>query len=150
MRDSLPVHLVRRALGSISNAAPDARGLAVAAAVLGPAEYELWNAMPGRDRRHSLEVLERFDVLVPGAPRAARAAALLHDVGKSVGPLGWWGRVCASVVGPRGEAFARYHRHEQIGAEMLEGVSESTTIRLMLSTDSSDPLSSALRRADRI
>lgn len=144
------VHLLRRAVGAISNAVPDEHGSATASAVLGDGEFALWNTMPGRDRRHSLEVLERFDALVPGAPRAARAAALLHDVGKTASGLGWWGRVIATVVGARGDVFTRYHRHEQIGAEMLEAVSEETTIRLILSTDPSDPIAAALRRADMV
>lgn len=150
MRGSSSLHLLRRAIGSFSNAVPDAHGLATAAEVLGDAEFALWNTMPGRDRRHSLEVLERFDVLVPGAPRAARAAALLHDIGKTASGLGWWGRVAATIIGARGVVFSRYHRHEEIGAEMLVGVSEDSTIGLIVSTDPTDPLAAALRRADMI
>ena len=50
--------------------------------------------------------------------RAEMAGALLHDVGKVQSGLGTWGRVAATVVGPRTRRFRQYHDHEQIGASM--------------------------------
>lgn len=134
----------------MSDAPPAAEQRARAVDVLLPAELELWDAMPGRDRRHSLEVLSRFDATSPDAPRAARAAALLHDVGKGASGLGWTGRIAATLLGPRPGRFSLYHRHEEIGADMLRGVSEDMTVRLIISRDDADPLSVALRRADEI
>ena len=144
------MHLVRRALGSFSNAPPTAEERSVAVAVLREAELTLWDTMQGRDRRHSLVVLARFDQLAPGAPREARAAALLHDIGKASVSLGWLGRIAATILGPRASRFDRYLRHEEIGAAMLEGVSEPLTVSLVTSHDETDPLAIALRRADEI
>lgn len=143
-------HLIRRALGSMSDAPPTSSQRALAAEVLTAPEMGLWDAMSGRDRRHSLVVLSRFDAAVPHAPRAARAAALLHDVGKIESDLGWLGRIAATVVGPRTDRFALYHRHEQIGADLLRDVSEPMTVRLVASHDDRDPLSVALRNADDV
>lgn len=143
-------HLVRRAFGAFSDAPPSHEGVEQAASVLSPAEFALWGSMQGRDRRHSLEVLARFDALVPAAPVPARAAALLHDVGKAGVALGWTGRILATVLGPRTDAFDRYLRHEEIGAEMLRGVSDPATVRLVTGEDPDDPIVVALRRADEI
>lgn len=143
-------HLARRAIGSISDAPPPPDQCRRAAEVLSVGELNLWNDMAGRDRRHSLEVLARFDAALPEAPRAARAAALLHDVGKSASGLGWWGRIAATVIGPRTKRFALYHRHEEIGAELLREVSEMMTVDLVCSLDFSDPIVAALRAADNV
>lgn len=124
-------HLVRRAFGSLSNSAPDRDDLVVVREVLSEAEYSLWREMDGRDQRHSLHVLTRFDALLPGAPRQWRAAALLHDVGKSASSLGWSLRVLATLVGSRPGRFAAYHEHERLGAEMLRGISDPETVSLV-------------------
>lgn len=142
-------HLVRRAVGSLSNATPSSDDLAVARSVLSEAEYALWCRMDGRDQRHSLVVLVRFDALIHGAPREWRAAALLHDVGKTASSLGWVMRVCATLLGRRGARFSTYHDHERIGVEMLTGISDPATIALL--SDEGDPAAvAALRRADDI
>lgn len=124
-------HLVRRAVGSWSNSVPPPERLDAARQVLTEAEYSLWIGMQGRDQRHSLEVLARFDDLLPGASRQRRAAALLHDVGKTASNLGWTLRVVATIVGRRGRRFGLYHDHERIGAEMLRGVSDPETVSLV-------------------
>ena len=124
-------HLVRRALTSMSNRPPADDENERARTVLSTGEYELWCSMSGRDRRHSLDVLDRFDVLVPGASREGRAAALLHDVGKSVCDLTWMGRVLATIIGPRTARFARYHAHEKIGVELVRRVSARETIAIL-------------------
>lgn len=105
--------------------------------------------MQGRDQRHSLEVLARFDMLLPGSTRQRRAAALLHDIGKTASGLGWTMRVVATVVGPRGRRFALYHDHERIGSEMLRGVSDPETVSLV-SGHGDERVVSILRDADDI
>ena len=46
------------------------------------------------------------------------AGALLHDCGKVESGLGTFGRVLATVVGPRTDRFRAYHDHEAIGAAL--------------------------------
>lgn len=140
-------HLARRAVGSFPNSPPTERERSIASGVLTDAEFGLWGAMDGRDQRHSLEVLARFDAACPEATRDERAAALLHDVGKTKSGLGWCMRIVATIVGPRGRRFADYHSHEWIGAAMLEGVSPRRTIELV-SGWCSDHVADALRAAD--
>ena len=74
---------------------------------LTPAERELWSTMSNADRRHSIEVARRFVRRRPDATRAEMAGALLHDVGKVEAGLGTFGRVVATVVGPRTPALPR-------------------------------------------
>jgi hypothetical protein len=142
-------HLVRRALTSISDAGPGPEGESTARSVLNDREMFLWSEMDGRDRSHSLIVLARFDALMPGAVQQERAAALLHDVGKNASRLGWFMRVVATIVGPRGRNFAAYHNHETIGARMLQGVSEPRTVELVGGV-AKDPVADLLRRADEV
>lgn len=142
-------HLVRRALGSVANNPPEATGVETARSVLLPAEFGLWDGMQNRDKRHSLVVLRRFEEREPGATRAERAAALLHDVGKNASNLGWLGRVTATLVGRRGARFTRYHDHEAIGARMLRGVSETRTVDLVAGV-ATDSVSVSLAEADDI
>ncbi|MFM8553465.1 MAG: hypothetical protein ACKOBO_02465 [Acidimicrobiales bacterium] len=145
------VHLVRRAVGSLSDRGPDEDGYAAAARILNDRELDLWRAMAGRDRRHSLVVLGRFDRFCPAASRAERAAALLHDVGKSVSSLGWTMRVFATIFGAfgvvPGRRFREYLDHERIGAQMLEGVSDVRTVALVAG-EATDAIATALQRAD--
>ena len=145
---SLVAHLVRRAVGSASNAPASESQRDLVRAVLTATEFEMWERMPGRDQCHSVQVLARFDVLVPGAPRCARAAALLHDVGKLESGLGWTMRIVATVVGPRGKRFAAYHDHERIGADMLRSVSEPETVALVAGQGGDERVREALRAAD--
>ena len=142
-------HLIRRALGSLSNRRPGPDGVQIARAVLLPGEFSLWSSMQGRDQHHSLVVLERFRLREPGATRAEQAAALLHDVGKSQSNLGWASRIVATLVGPRGARFAAYHDHELIGSRMLASVSESRTVDLV-SGSVSDRVAASLEDADNI
>lgn len=140
---------MRRAVGSIDNSAPDRASRDIAAGVLNEAQMALWDAMPGRDRRHSLDVLRRFDLTVPGASGEERAAALLHDVGKTAADLGWFMRVLATVVGPRTARFRTYHDHEELGARLIAGCSDTRTVELVRGS-TSDGTADALRRADEI
>ena len=124
-------HLARRAVTSMSNRPPADHERDRAREVLLAGEYELWSSMSGRDQRHSLAVLDRFEVLLPEASRESRAAALLHDVGKSTSDLTWMGRVIATIVGPRTERFLRYHEHEEIGVDLVRQVSARETIAIL-------------------
>jgi hypothetical protein len=115
-----PYHLAARFFTSLSSAPPDAADEAWALGELLPGERALWSAMTNQDRRHTTKVARRFVAARPEATRAEVAGALLHDVGKLECGLGTWGRVVASVVGPRTDAFRRYHDHEHIGALLAE------------------------------
>jgi predicted methyltransferase len=85
----------------------------------------------------------------PPAKRTEQAAALLHDVGKTVSGLGWFLRILATVVGSRGVRFAMYHDHENLGVQMLQGISEQRTIDLV-GGQVHDVVMTALRDADEI
>lgn len=146
-------HLVRRALTSFSNAPVTPNQSLVVRDILQDAEFRLWCDMDPRDQRHSLDVLERFDVLAPSASRPWRAAALLHDVGKNASRLGWLTRICATVVGPKGRRFRSYHDHETIGVALLRDVGAEDVASILedlsvCKTD--DEMSTALRLADDI
>jgi hypothetical protein len=141
------LHLVKRAVSSFSNATPEISS--AFSSFLLPDELKLWSAMHGRDQRHSIEVLKRFLVLYPEATRAQGAAALLHDVGKVQSGLGWFGRIVATVVGPRTNRFRLYHLHEELGAEMLRGISEAETVALVRG-EGSVLVVTALLEADNI
>ncbi len=112
-------HLARRFAGSLSRRPPDAHREAWARSQLLAGELALWQRMSAVDRRHSIEVARRFRAIVETATRAEVAAALLHDVGKVESDLGTFGRVVATVVGPRTARFRTYHDHERIGVELL-------------------------------
>ena len=74
------------------------------------------------------------------------AGALLHDVGKVQSGLGTWGRVAATVVGPRTRRFRQYHDHEQIGANMAaQAGSDPATVALIRGDG---PAAADLRAAD--
>ena len=101
-------------------------------AVLLAAEFELWSRMRVEDRRHSIEVLARFDERTTGASRAERAAALLHDIGKLDSDLGVTARVLATMIGPRGSRLTRYHDHVRLGVELLGSIgSDPVTVELV-------------------
>jgi hypothetical protein len=142
-------HLVKRAVTSFSNEPLSGADVERVERLLLLPEFELWWTMQPRDQRHSLQVHERFMRFYPPAKRTEQAAALLHDVGKTVSDLGWFMRVVATIIGPRGAAFAMYHEHEELGAQMLQGKSEQRTIDLVGGT-ADDVVMTALRDADSI
>jgi len=95
-------------------------------------ERSLWVQLSNQDRRHSAAVARRFVERRPSASRAEIAGAILHDVGKIDCGLGTFGRVIATLVGPRTRAFASYHDHEDIGARMAAGAgSDLATVELI-------------------
>jgi putative nucleotidyltransferase with HDIG domain len=141
-------HLARRWWGSLSRAEPAVVDVEWVRSVLEPGEWGLWSSMPVQDRRHSIVVARRFSTLVPSAGRAALAGALLHDVGKQASGLGTSGRVLATIVGPHGARFRRYHDHEAIGAAMLRDAgSDPVTIELV---EGRGELASSLYQADNV
>lgn len=145
--DELP-HLARRFAGSLSRKAPEPHREAWAQSQLLPGELALWQRMSAQDRRHSIEVARRFRAILETATRDEMAAALLHDVGKVDSGLGTFGRLAATVVGPRTERFRRYHDHEQIGVGLLTAAG-STEATLALARFEG-PNAGALREADDI
>jgi hypothetical protein len=111
-------HLVRRFATSLFARPPSANDEAWARRWLSDEEIVLWASMPDADRRHAVDVARRFRDLRPDATQGQTAGALLHDVGKVQSGLGTFGRVAATIVGPRTPRFRQYHDHEQIGAAM--------------------------------
>ena len=111
-----------------------------------PGERSLWVRLSNQDRRHSAAVARRFVRQRPQATRAEIAGAILHDVGKIECGLGTFGRVAATLVGPRTTAFAAYHDHEAIGAAMAQAAgSEPATVALIAQRG---PAFAALRASD--
>lgn len=111
-------HLARRFAGSLSRRPPSPDDEHWAAGHLGPGEQALWARMAPVDRRHSIVVARRFVARRPAASRSEIAGALFHDCGKVDSGLGTFGRVLATVVGPRSARLRSYHDHERIGAEL--------------------------------
>ena len=97
-----------------------------------PGERTLWVQLSNRDRRHSIEVAQRFDAARGAASSAEIAGAHLHDVGKIESRLGTFGRVAATIIGGRTERFQAYRDHEEIGARMVAKCgSDPATIQLV-------------------
>ena len=140
-------HLAKRALSSLLQTPPSPQDVAIVSDVLNTAEFAAWSEMQHRDQRHSIIVLNRFVALVPGAVTAERAAALLHDVGKNISGLGFFLRVIATVVGPRGKRFTEYHNHESLGAELMRFISDARTVALIGGT-ANDDVARLLQAAD--
>jgi hypothetical protein len=116
------LHLVGRFFGSLSRRAPEAADTGWAEANLLEGERSLWRRMSAADRRHAIGVARETSALLGArAERPVLAAALLHDVGKIDSDLGSIARAVATVVNVReGDSrFARYRRHDQIGAALL-------------------------------
>jgi len=114
-------------------------------------EAALWQRLGNADQRHSIEVARRFSADLSESPRDEMAGALLHDIGKVSVELGTFGRVLATVVGPRTRSFRIYHDHEQIGIELLrEAGSAAATLSLLDGTTQRVDALAALRRADNV
>ncbi len=125
-------HLARRFRGSLSRNEPAPTDVEWVRTSLQEGEWRLWSNMAVQDRRHSIEVAQRFVALRPEATPSELAGALLHDVGKQVADLGTFSRVLATVVGARTERFRQYHDHEALGAAMLvEAGSDPATVDLV-------------------
>jgi hypothetical protein len=132
-------HLVRRFLGALWRAAPDADEEAWARTVLTPVELPLYERLPNHDRRHALRSGRRAEAALGAAcePRWI-AAALLHDVGKYDSGFSVPGRAIATVAAGGRSGRRRverwrdcggvrrriwlYARHGEIGADEIRAV----------------------------
>lgn len=124
-RAALPVkvwHLAARFVTSLPARAPSVEDEVWVDQHLLAAERRLWTRFSNPDRRHSVAVARRFLARRPDASRAEIAGALLHDIGKLDCGLGTFGRVVATVVGPRTPRFRAYHEHEARGAALVAAV----------------------------
>ncbi len=127
-----PWHLAARFVTSLPSTPPSVRDEVWADDHLLPGERSLWVRLSNQDRRHSIAVARRFDRARHGASRSEIAGALLHDVGKIECGLGTFGRVAATLAGPRTDRFRAYHEHEEIGAHLVdEAGSDPATVELV-------------------
>ncbi len=141
-------HLARRWVTSLSRRQPAQADTEWAESQLLAGEVVLWRQMSAPDRRHAIEVAHRFDAAGGPWSRDEVAGALLHDVGKLQSGLGTFGRVVATIAGPRTARFRGYHDHERIGAEMLAAAgSSAVTVELVLGQGRA---AKALSQADNI
>jgi len=141
-----PVHLAKRWAMSLSRREPAGADTAWAESQLLPGELTLWRRLDAIDRRHAILVARRFVAGAEPWSREEIAGALLHDIGKLDAALGTFGRVVATIVGPRSARFRRYHDHEQLGAAMLSTSGSSpVTIELVAGRG---PAAAALAAAD--
>ena len=144
-------HLTRRFFGALSRRAPSSCDQAWAIGFLLPGEAALWQQLSHADQRHSTEVARRFAEDLSESSRDEIAGALLHDIGKVSVDLGTFGRVLATIVGPRTRSFRIYHDHEQIGIELLRRAgSTAETLSLLDGTTQRNEALTALRRADNV
>jgi hypothetical protein len=134
-----PVHWTARFFTSIRPGRPAPEDEVWAKALLTEREGELFGRMSNPDRRHAIGVAREVDRTLPaGIERrdTVLAAALLHDIGKTVSGLRSYGRVIATLSGAvvGGRVFAEfwqdssgftrkvglYMRYPILGAEMLQ------------------------------
>ncbi len=134
-------HLARRFAGSLWPGGPGSAGEAWARRWLNPGEIDLWNRLPGPDRRHAVAVGHRVaaalgDADGAGVPTPVLAAAMLHDVGKVESGLGTFRRVAVTLLAgglgrarvaawserPEGwqKRAGQYLCHDVIGRDLLE------------------------------
>lgn len=129
-------HLVQRFFGSLRPGGPSAKDEAWAKSQLLDAEIALWDQMYNPDRRHAVGVARKVErILGNEATRPVLAAALLHDVGKTVAGLRTYGRVVATLSAKvagydmaeawtETRGFTRrvglYLLHPRLGGDLLE------------------------------
>jgi len=143
-------HLVKRFTSSWSRKDVTEDELNMVRSLLTASEFNLWNQFSIADRRHSVEVAQRFAVLLPGATREQRAGVLLHDIGKIQSNLSTLMRVCATLVGARTKRFRLYHQHEEIGVTMLRHAGSHADVIAVLNQSCNAEVAAAFRAADNI
>lgn len=144
------VHLVKRFVSSWSRKDVTEDELTMVRSTLTASEFNLWIQFSNADRRHSVEVAQRFAVMLPDASREHLAGVLLHDIGKIQSNLSTLMRVCATVVGPRTKRFALYHQHEEIGITMLRHAGSLADVIAVLNQSCDAEVAAAFRLADNI
>jgi response regulator RpfG family c-di-GMP phosphodiesterase len=143
-------HLVKRFTSSWSRKDVTEDELNMVRSLLTASEFNLWNQFSIADRRHSVEVTQRFAVLLPGASREQRAGVLLHDIGKIQSNLSTLMRVGATLVGHRTKRFRLYHQHEEIGVTMLRHAGSHADVIAVLNQTCNAEVAAAFRAADNI
>lgn len=143
-------HLVRRFITSWSRKDVTADELNMVHSTLTASEMNLWDQFCIADRRHSVQVAQRFNALLPSASREILAGVLLHDIGKIHSNLSTVMRVIATVIGPRTKRFARYHEHKEIGITMLRHAGSHPDVIAVLNHTCSAEVVAAFRLADNI
>ena len=143
-------HLAKRLASSWSRDDVSEDELNMVRSTLTASEFNVWKQFSVADRRHSVEVAQRFEVLLPEASREHRAGVLLHDIGKIQSNLSTLMRVIATLVGPRTKRFALYHQHEEIGITMLRHAGSHPDVIAVLNQTCSAEVAAAFRSADNI
>lgn len=96
-------NLVRRQVDALKRVRASAADQAWAASLLLPGELDLWGRLSGHDQHHSIEVARGVERRLAGTPYEGDgrwlAAALLHDIGKTVAGLSLAERVLATLLG---------------------------------------------------
>lgn len=129
-------HLTRRFFGSLRPGGPRREDDIWARSHLTASESDLWDRMSNPDRRHAAGVARRVEeALQDQATDPVIAAALLHDVGKSVSHLRTYGRVIATLSAKvagremaqawtQTQGFTRrvglYLEHPRLGGDLCE------------------------------
>jgi len=143
-------HLTKRFFSSLARSEVIEAELNMVRSTLSASECELWQQFSRADRRHSVLVAERFTALRPDASRNEISGVLLHDIGKIRSNLSTLQRVAATVVGPRTQRFALYHRHEEIGVDMLRQVECHSEVIAIVNQTCNEDVAAAFRAADNI
>lgn len=143
-------HLAKRFVTSWSRKNVTIDELNMVRSALTASEFNLWEQFSSADKRHSVEVAQRFSTLLPGASREHVAGVLLHDIGKIQSNLPTSMRVIATLIGPRTKRFELYHQHEEIGITMLRHTGSDITVIAVLNQTCSAEVAAAFRSADNI
>jgi len=148
------LHLVKRFLGSLARREISAVDRDWVVSILSVNELKLWSGQMLVDQAHSLQIARRFVVLLPDATREEVAAALSHDIGKSIARLGVLARVVATILPARVarkiRRVAAYRDHEKIGAEMLRAIGSSEVTVALVEGTAATKAANALLLADRV
>lgn len=142
------VHLIRRFLESSRARDLNDEEQSWVRSILDEAESQAWSRMSAIDQRHSLAVTRRLQEKFPNSDRTVLAAALLHDVGKSLDTLSTPLRVLATIIGPRTQRFRLYHMHEALGAEMCSDLGVDPAVCELIAGRGDPVLAERLREAD--
>ena len=143
-------HLAKRFVTSWSRKDVTEDELNLVRSALTASEFKLWCQFSNADKRHSVEVAQRFASLLPGASREHVAGVLLHDIGKIQSNLSTSMRVIATLVGPRTKRLSLYHQHEEIGITMLRHAGSNFEVIAVLNQTCNAEVAVAFRSADNI